>query len=306
MPGACPRGPPGKELVLKPRQSRPTRAAPPHRPRFDVTPLGVRIGAQVRGLALDDAPRGDTLNALEDLLETWGVLVFPGQQITPAQQVAFSRAFGELETAGTGEARLDGQPEIFVIANTDARPGLAPPEALFWHADHQCCTEPARASLLYCRQTPPVGGDTVFACMYSAYEALPPTDKAEAQRLIALHAVAAPDATGDGTADDPAGPLILRCPLVRHHPRSGRMALWFGSQTTIGIEGWEAERAREYLARLEAHATRAAFLYRHGWKPGDAVLWDNRRVLHAGTGFDGARHLREMHRTTIRETGPIR
>ena len=72
MPGACPRGPPGKELVLKPRQSRPTRAAPPHRPRFDVTPLGVRIGAQVRGLALDDAPRGDTLNALEDLLETCG------------------------------------------------------------------------------------------------------------------------------------------------------------------------------------------------------------------------------------------
>ena len=240
------------------------------------------------------------------------MLVFPGQQISPAQQVAFSRALGELAPTAWVEARLDDQPDIFVIGNTGrALVSFAPADGsdrLEWHADHMYRNDPARASLLYCRQTPPTGGDTHFACMYSAFEALSPEAQAKAEQLHALHSVdllpgGLKPANDDGAPD---APRLVRCPLVRHHPRSGRRALWFGSKVTVGIEGWPPDRARAYLDRLEAHATRDEFRYRHAWRAGDAVLWDNRRVLHAGSPFDTAQHRREMHRTTIREDHPVR
>lgn len=280
-----------------------------------VTPLGVRIGAAVTGISLDRVPEGPVLEALEHLLETWGVLVFPGQDISPAQQVQFSRALGELEPSGWANARLDGQPEIFVIGNSghqlttfagaDALSDEG--ESLDWHADHMCRADPARASLSYCLQAPPRGGDTVFACMYSAFDGLSPSDKAQAEGLIALHSVnPVENADGDVT-DGPAGDArLVRWPLVRHHPRSGRKALYFGSRVTVGIEGWDDARARAYLDRLKASATRPEFQYRHVWQDGDAVLWDNRRVLHAGTPFDAAHYQREIHRITIREDRPIR
>ncbi|CAN0586663.1 unnamed protein product [Ectocarpus sp. 12 AP-2014] len=170
-----------------------------------------------------------------------------------------------------------------------------------------CRSEPARASLLYCRETPPHGGDTEFACMYSAFEGLCPDDKAQAEKLVAMHSVSRLETALRG--EDAAGAedaRIVRWPLVRHHPRSGRKALYFGSDVTVGIEGWDSAQARAYLDRLEASATRPGFRYRHAWHEGDAVLWDNRRVLHAGTPFDTTRHRREMHRTTIREDHPIR
>lgn len=294
-----------------------------HRHLLDigVTPLGVRIGAAVTGISLDHVPEGGTLETLEHLLETWGVLVFPDQDISPAQQVAFSRALGELDPSGRIGARLDGQPEIVVIGD-DGRslPSLFPPdegERLDWHADHMCHKDPARASLSYCRQAPDAGGDTVFACTYSAFDGLRPADQAQAERLIALHSLsclqtgpdgcdtAPPDTAPPDTAP-PEHARIVRWPLVRHHPRSGRRALYFGSQVTVGIEGWDHGSARAYLDRLAACATRPEFLYRHVWQQGDAVLWDNRRVLHAGTPCDAAHPQREIHRTTIREDRPIR
>jgi alpha-ketoglutarate-dependent taurine dioxygenase len=97
----------------------------------------------------------------------------------------------------------------------------------------------------------------------------------------------------------------MKYPLVRSHPRTGRRALYFGSKVTIGIEGWPEDRARAYLAALEAKATAPVQRYAHKWAVGDAVLWDNRRVLHAGTPFDNARYRRCMHRTTWREDQPV-
>ena len=282
-----------------------------------ITKLADPIGAEVRDVSLGSVPTPDQIDLIEDALEHHGVLVFRGQSITPAQQVAFSAAFADLEATARVEARLPGHPEIFVVGNTGKRiVSFAPADGsddLEWHSDHMHLQTPARASLLYCRTAPPTGGDTLFACMYSAFDALTPAEQAEAEGLIAMHSVAGlqaflRDQGAKGAADgNYAVPedQIVRWPLVRRHPRTGRRALYFGSKVTIGIEGWPPEKARDYLTDLNVRATEPAFRYRHRWQPGDAVLWDNRRVLHAGTPFDMDRYRREMHRTTFREDQPI-
>ena len=275
------------------------------------------IGARVSGLDLGQVPTPDEMARIETALEHYGVLIFESQEITPAQQIAFSAAFATLEKTARVSARLDGYPEIFVVGNVDGQiVSFAPADGsgdLEWHSDHMHLEVPARASMLYCLETPPEGGETVFACMYSAFDALDAQAQAEAETLTALHSISglqdflrAKGAKGaaEGEYASPDA-LVVRWPLVRTHPLTGRKALYFGSKVTIGIEGWPAGDADAYLTALEAGATQDAFRYSHKWARGDAVLWDNRRVLHAGTPFDMGRHARRMHRTTWREDRPI-
>lgn len=283
--------------------------------RFE--PVDAVIGAVASGCNLADVPAPETIVAIESALEQYGVLIFRDQHISPAEQIAFSRAFAALEQTSRVAARLDGHPEIFVVGNVDGQVvSFAPADGsdeLEWHADHMHLDVPARASMLYCLETPPVGGETLFACMYSAFDALSTDAQAKAERLTALHSVSglqqflrAKGAKGaaDGEYSSPEA-LVVRWPLVRHHPLTGRRALYFGSKVTIGIEGWSDENARAYLDDLETCATAEAFRYAHSWRPGDAVLWDNRRVLHAGTPYDMGAYARRMHRTTWREDEPI-
>jgi alpha-ketoglutarate-dependent taurine dioxygenase len=112
------------------------------------------------------------------------------------------------------------------------------------------------------------------------------------------HAEAAPQCQAQ------SDPVVVR-PLVRRHPRSGRKALSFGNQVSIGIVGWPEDRARGFIRQLTTHACQPAYQYRHRWRVGDAVLWDNRRVLHAGTFYNIETETRLMHRTTFRETEPV-
>ena len=284
---------------------------------IDFQPSPGPIGAQVQGISLAEPPTSAAIDAIETALERYGVLVFRDQQITPAQQIAFSAAFADLEPTARVEARLEGHPEIFVVGNTGKRiVSFAPADGsgdLEWHSDHMHLDQPARASLLYCREAPPVGGDTLFACMYSAFDSLGLDEQAVALGLTAIHSIAGLQAflreKGERGAVDGEYAVpeakVVKWPLVRHHPLTGRPALYFGSKVTIGIEGWDVERARDYLSDLNTRATATEFQYGHEWRPGDAVLWDNRRVLHAGTPFDSAQYRREMHRTTFREDQPI-
>jgi len=283
-----------------------------------IEPQDGPIGAVVRGVSLADVPEGEKLEALEDALERYGVLVFPDQaHVTPQQQIAFSRPFGPLERVELEYALLKGSPEIFVVGNTGQKlvtfSPTQPDGELEWHTDHIHREIPARASLLLARQVPDHGGDTLFACMYSAYDALTEDQQAQYDTLEVVNSVAGLKAyierqdhqnahrTGPGEAEDPE----VIWPLVRAHPRTGRKALYFGNQVSIGVVGWPAEKAQRFIADLTDHACRVAFRYRHRWNVGDAVLWDNRRVLHAGTPYDTANAQREMHRTTVRETAPI-
>ena len=281
-----------------------------------IEPSDSVIGAAVTGVGIGEPPSGDCIELIEDALEQYGVLVFPGQDITPAQQVAFSAAFGPLELTELERARLPGHEEIFVVGNVGK--GLVsfapddPAGELEWHTDHIHHEVPARASLLYALEVPATGGDTLFACMYHAYESLDPGTRSQCDALTAIHSASGlehylakqelQDSLGSAYGRDHKR---VAWPLVRRHPRNGRRALYFGNQVTVGIDGWEDARARAFIHQLAGHACQPAFRYRHRWSAGDAVLWDNRRVLHAGTPYDVENSRRCMHRTTWRETEPV-
>jgi alpha-ketoglutarate-dependent taurine dioxygenase len=145
--------------------------------------------------------------------------------------------------------------------------------------------------------------------MYTAYDSLSPEQKATYDELQAMHSLSGLRAYlqkqhhAEAARAQPDA-VVVR-PLVRCHPRSGRKALYFGNQVSIGIVGWPEDRARAFIRQLTAHACQPAYQYRHHWRVGDAVLWDNRRVLHAGTFYNIDTERRLMHRTTFRETEPV-
>ena len=282
---------------------------------IEITPTGNIIGATVRGISLQNIPVGQPIEALEDALEHYGVLIFPNQQnVTPAEQIAFSQVFGSLEVVDVPHALLPGYPEIFVVGNTGKKlvtfSPAEPDGELEWHTDSIHQDPVARASLLLAREIPKTGGDTLFACMYSAYDSLDAETRSLCDTLDVVNSVSAvesyierQDHAGmhQGDLGEIASSTTIR-PLVRAHPRTGRRALYFGNQVSVGIVGWPEEKAQNFIAWLTEHAWRDAFQYCHKWHTGDAVFWDNRRVLHAGTPYDITNSRRQMHRTTISET----
>jgi taurine dioxygenase len=284
---------------------------------YHIQPCSSVIGARVSGISLQIVPDQETIDAIEADLERYGVLIFPDQDISPAQQISFSKAFAILELTGVTHARLPGFEEIFVVGNTGEKlVTFSPPTVdgeLEWHSDHIHRKVPARASLLYAKEVPDEGGDTLFACMYSAYDDLCEAQKLEYETLRVINSVSGLQAylvrQGHEFGSDTRDPKItddqVIWPLVRHHPLSGRPSLYFGNQVSIGIVGFSENKAQEFVRKLTEHACRAEFQLRHHWQKGDAVLWDNRRVLHAGTPYDVENSRRLMHRTTWRETENI-
>jgi alpha-ketoglutarate-dependent taurine dioxygenase len=279
-------------------------------------PCKAVLGADVEGVDLRRVPDASTVEAIEEALERYGVLIFHDQSITPEQQVAWSRAFGPLTVTQGRDTQLPKCPEIFVIGNTTYPPVTFSPsrehDELEWHTDHIHLAVPARASLLYAKAVPSHGGDTLFACMYTAYDTLSPDQQAAYDRLRVMNSVSGLQtylqnqghtAASEQRNEKPDN--AVEQPLVRRHPRSGRKALYFGNQVSIGIVGWPDAKARAFIRELTAHACQSDYQYRHQWQIGDAVFWDNRRVLHAGTFYNMETETRLMHRTTFRETEPL-
>ncbi|NKB78252.1 MAG: hypothetical protein GKR96_14770 [Gammaproteobacteria bacterium] len=274
------------------------------------------IGARVRNVSLGQIPDLDTVKEIDIALERYGVLIFPEQDITPRQMINFSSALGDLELTELEAARLPDFKEIFVVGNVGKGLVSFSPaneeQELEWHSDHIHHEIAARASLLYAKEVPDVGGDTLFACMYYAYDGLTVAEQQTCRKLEMIHSASGLDhylekqKLGDSNSlsGNRKHKEVVR-PLVREHPETGRRGLYFGNQVTIGIVGWDDAEAGEFIRHLTKHACQEAFQYRHQWSAQDAVLWDNRRVLHAGTPYDVENTRRLMHRTTIRETAPI-
>ncbi len=280
------------------------------------SPCDAVIGAEVEGVRLAQQPDAGVIEAVEDGLEKYGVLIFRDQVVTPEDQVAWSRCFGPLAMTQRVEARLPNCPEIFIVGNTTYPPVTFSPKTaddeLEWHADHMHLDVSARASMLYAMAVPSKGGDTLFACMYSAYDGLNEEQKDAYGALQVIHSVSGLRAYlrgqgHEGTAKQryEKPDITVERPLVREHPRSGRKSLYFGNQVSIGILGWPEDEGKTFIRQLADHSCRPVYQYRHQWRVGDAVLWDNRRVLHAGTPYDMGRETRLMYRTTFEETEPI-
>ena len=274
-------------------------------PRLTITPLGFALGAQITGIdlrqPLDDFVRQEIINAWHQHL----VVIFPAQDLDAAQQIAFSRNFGELEQNDFQPHYRDAaQPEILLVTNrmTNGKPSETRNTGRNWHTDLSYTTRPAKASLLLCKERPPVGGDTLFANMYLAYETLSAKMRAFVETLEAVHDVALikgiekrdPVKVADMKRRNP--PVVH--PVVKTHPETGRKALFLG-QRIRGFVGFTDEESAPILKFLNEHATSPEYVYRHRWSVNDLVMWDNRCMLHmALPDFDQTK-IRHMTRTSV-------
>jgi len=278
------------------------------RSTIDVVPTGAALGAEVRGVdlrSIDDATYATIYQAWLD----HAVVLFRDQQLTDSDLIAFSRRFGALDQAPiqeNGRRFVEGHPEIYVVSNVVengvAIGSLGAGEAV-WHTDMSYLPDPPKASALYALEVPPSGGDTSFCTMYGAWDALPGELRATALKLRVKH-----DGTynsggyvraGVTPSDDPRTAPGTFHPLVPVHPETGRRHLYLGRRRNAWLEGLPLDESNALLDRIWEAATAGALTWRHQWRVGDLVLWDNRCVMHRRDAFDpGSR--RVMHRTQIK------
>jgi len=274
--------------------------------RFSVRPLSPLMAAEVVDLDLRQPLDPATCQAVYANFVRYQVLAFRDQSLTKPEQIAFTEQFGTLERH-VASNRGGDIPLLHVVSNLDA--GGKPSgkvKSTTWHSDKSFRPEPSMATILHAVVMPPDGGDTCFANMYAAYDALDEAEKAALDALRVIHSWELSQqksglrATEEEIRDAPP----TNHPLVRVHPDSGRKCLFMGLHASH-IDGRPMADGRALLARLEAHATQDRFVYRHKWHAGDLLMWDNRCLLHrADPNFDAALYPRVLHRTCLRGTLP--
>ncbi len=269
--------------------------------------------AEVTGVDLSKQLDDKTFAEIQDAFEEYSILVFRNQNITDAEQVAFSQRFGSLEPMLKGSMG-DGTP-IANLSNVDPETGAIIPSTdkrmirntanMLWHSDSSFKRVPALASLLSGREVPPEGGETEFATMRAAYADLPDDRKQGLEDLIVEHSFEYsrgkidPEMLNQDQRDEvPPVPHVL----IRDNPVHGRKSLYVGSHASR-ILGRPVEEGRALLEELLDWATQQKYRYLHKWQPKDLVMWDNRCVLHRGRPWD-FKYRRVMRRTTVAGDGP--
>ncbi len=279
-------------------------------------PLHPVFAAEVGGVDLTQPVAPETIAAIEAAAAVHAVLVFRDQRITDDQQLDFSRGFGALEeTRGTGISKPGEQrlhPAFADVSNLDInntilardnRRRLYSLGNMLWHSDSSFKAVPAKYSLLSGRVVADRGGDTEFADMRAAYDALDDATKAEVEDLVCEHSLIYSRETlgfDDLTEAERATMRPVRQRLVRTHPASGSKSLYLASHIGKMI-GWPVPEARAFIRDLTEHATQRRFVYAHHWRPFDLVLWDNRTTMHRVRRYD-ATQVRDMRRTTVAGT----
>ena len=270
------------------------------------------FAAEVTGLSISECVDEETFGEVEAAFNDHSLLIFPGQRVDDSQQIAFSERFGALEETLAGV--VGAQSQVQRISNTLPDGSFKEPGGhlalfgranQFWHTDSSFKATPAMASLLSARVIPS-GGDTEFASTRAAYEALSVAEQARLDPLIAIHSIAysreqlSPDAVSE--EQKRALPPVPQA-LVRTNPVTGRKSLLIGAHLAA-IDGMADDEAQALNRELVALATRPENTYRHSWRVGDIVMWDNRAVLHRGHPYDEVNHIRLLIRTTIAGAGP--
>jgi taurine dioxygenase len=269
--------------------------------------LGAEIGFDLSG-PIDDAIFGELERIFHDNI----VVFFRGQNLTNERHIEFSRGFGELEVHIVKKYLLPGYPEILLVSNIKNAAGehIGLADAGFtWHSDVSYRKTPSRCSLLYAKEVPRddngvVLGDTIFANCIAAYEALPAAMKGRLDGLQAIHRYS----SRRRVADSPRPKLTqaqldetpdVAHPIVRTHPHTGRKAIYVTAGECIGIEGMPEDEAVDLIAELDSHCIKPEFLYRHRWRAGDLVMWDNATAMHLAICDYALPQRRLMHRTTV-------
>jgi alpha-ketoglutarate-dependent 2,4-dichlorophenoxyacetate dioxygenase len=271
------------------------------------------FGGEVSGIDITKPLTREQADGIAAGMDQYGVLVFHDQHFNDETQLAFSRNFGDLEEASGdlnwGKARRIESGLINDISNLDndnqvlardSRRRLFSLGNRLWHSDSSFKAVPAKYSLLSARIIPSAGGNTEFADMRAAYDTLDEATKAECADLVCEHSQMYSRSSigfSDFTDEDRIRfkPVLQR--LVRTHPSTGRKSLYLASHAGA-IVGWPIPEARAFLRDLVEHATQRKFVYSHGWKQWDLVMWDNRATMHRARPFD-PKEVRDMHRTTV-------
>ncbi len=280
---------------------------------FSVRPITPAIGAEVTGLDVRNATKDD-IAALHRALLDHCVLVIRDQHLSPPEQIAFTENWGPLVRRIATDFLHKDYPDVLVLSNrvvagkaegaTEAYAGFT------WHADLTYAERPSMGSMLHALEVPEEGGDTAFANMYLAYETLPEATKKRIEGLQAIHIrdrrknPRAKITKKEGFNHDIDKYFDIKVPdslhpIVTTHPETGRKVLFVNPRFAVGIDGMDDAEAQPLLDELFAHQIRPEFIYRHKWRLGDLVFWDNRSTIHLACGGIKAPGIRRLHRTSI-------
>ncbi len=251
---------------------------------FTISPLTDCTGAEVVGLDFTEPIDPQARTTLNRAFAEHHVLVMRGQHLTPEQFKQAAQVFGELQQHDKKEHHVPGHPDVYYVSNDEVVNGrrIIPGET--FHTDHSNHPRPPKATMLFAVELPSAGGDTQYVNMHDAYDDLPVETKQRIDGLKAVHVYLSKysprplGAITDESRRDVPAPGIH--PLVRTHPENGRKALFLNPVRMESIVGMEDEAALALIDELMRHATQKKYEYRHKWRYGDWVIWDNRSVMH--------------------------
>jgi len=279
---------------------------------MQIKPLSQHVGAEIVGVDLARPLSDDAFRQIEDAYDRYSVLVFRDQELTPEQQIAFARRFGELEISPRTDFALPGYPEILVLSNIieNGKPIGNAEAGRTWHTDMSYTAKPPRGSLLYAREIPIENGralgDTVFASAAAAFDSLPRERQAALIGLRAIHRAGAKKyAPGSKLADAVKDLPDVEHPVIRTHPATGRKAIYVRDGECVGIRGVAEQESLPLIKELSEMVPQEAFCYRHTWRVGDLLMWDNSMTQHLAISDYKLPLRRLMHRVTVNGTVPI-
>ena len=279
--------------------------------QINIAPLSGALGAEIDGINLAEPLTPMMVRRIRKAFLDNQVLVFPNQQLTPKQQLAFARRFGTVDIYPFLKS-IDGVPQVIEILKTEKDTSNF---GKHWHSDTTYMPKPNMGTMLYALEVPNPGGDTLFADMYRAYDTLSNGMKrllngvtglySSAQNNIGGRAEKMKELAGMKTAFvREADPIEAFHPVIRTHPETGKKALYVNFSHTVHFEGMTREETLPILEYLTRHAVKPEFTCRVRWRKGDLVFWDNRCVQHkAINDYDGQR--RRMHRVTLKGDKPF-
>lgn len=283
---------------------------------MQVKALSPLFGAEIDDLDLSRDLDDATFAQIEQVFNERSVVLFRNQRITHARHAQFSRRFGELEIHVLREYVRPEHPEIYVLSNIieNGRPIGIKDAGNYWHTDLSYTRAPSRGSIMYAIEVPQKDGEplgaTQFASTAAAYDALSPDMKTRLQGLKAIHRfwdryIRERKAAGSDVVisdERRAGTPDVVHPVIRTHPYTGQKCIYVNEGFTVGLVGMPEDEGRSLLKELFAHCTKPEFVYRHKWRVGDVVMWDNCATLHRATVDYALPQRRLMQRTTLKGT----
>ena len=274
-------------------------------------PLKPGFGAEILDV---DIKRADdaTIDGVVAAFQAHGAILLRDQSLEPADLMRFIKRFGEPEDHTLVENTLPGFPKIYVLSNriVDGKPIGAHNDGIGWHTDYSYKAEPVMSTMLYAVEVPPVGSDTLLADLCQAWNALTPERQSELDGKMVHHSWRHFMATREfNRMENPSEELMrdnpdVFHPLVRTHPSDGRKALFVSTGTVKGVVGMPNPQGLALMDELIEFATQDEFVFRHKWRVGDILMWDNRCTLHTGTLYDDAKYFRVMHRLWVKGDKP--